>query len=300
MYYFTVYKITNIKNNFIYIGVHKTKNINDTYFGSGDIIKRVIKKYGKDCFRKTVLFVFNDSKSMYKKEAEIVNEIFVKRNDTYNIKVGGIGGFDHINNNIILSKKRVEQCKNALRIKKSPEMLAEIKEKRRKTISERYPLNSLKNSFLGKKHKEETKMIISRKNKLSLVGENNGSFGTIWISDTSLKKSYRIKKEFLEDELKKDFIIMKRLFNNKGEILFKISKTKRELLNEERQLNKQQKIIDDENEKLFLIQLIKKAQEEYFLKTLTDIHKYLKSENLFVFSRQSLDKKVRKYNITLY
>lgn len=296
MYYFTVYQITNNLNNYIYIGVHKTRNINDNYFGSGDIIKRVVKKYGKECFTKTILFVFNDSESMYKKEAEIVNENFVKRNDTYNIKIGGIGGFDHINDNIFLVNKRLEKLKISLNIKKSPEDLAKTIEKRKKTMAERYPSNFLQSTFLGKKHTEETKLIISSKNKISLLGKNNGSFNTVWISNTFLKKSYKIKKEFLKEELKKDFIVMKRLFNNKGKYLFKKTGNKRDI---KRKLNKSEKIIHNTNEKLFLIEEIKKAQNEHGLKTLTDIHKYLKSENLFTFSRQSLDRKVRKYNIVL-
>ncbi len=40
--YFIVYKITNK----IYIGVHRTTNINDSYMGSGTILKRSRKKYG--------------------------------------------------------------------------------------------------------------------------------------------------------------------------------------------------------------------------------------------------------------
>ena len=44
--FYTVYKITNLINNKIYVGVHITKNLNDSYMGSGVNIKRAIKKYG--------------------------------------------------------------------------------------------------------------------------------------------------------------------------------------------------------------------------------------------------------------
>lgn len=43
--FYTVYKITNIINNNIYVGCHATENINDNYYGSGTNIKKAIKKY---------------------------------------------------------------------------------------------------------------------------------------------------------------------------------------------------------------------------------------------------------------
>ena len=95
-YKYLIYKITNTINDKIYIGSHKTKNINDGYMGSGNLIKRAIKKYGTENFIKEILFVYDNPTQMYKKEAEIVNEEFLLLENTYNIKLGGNGGFDHI------------------------------------------------------------------------------------------------------------------------------------------------------------------------------------------------------------
>lgn len=91
--YYTLYKITNRINGNIYIGVHKTEDINDGYMGSGNLIIAAIKKYGLHNFDKEILFTdLGDSKSMYAKEAELVTEEFIKRKDTYNIRIGGFGG----------------------------------------------------------------------------------------------------------------------------------------------------------------------------------------------------------------
>ena len=89
--YHIIYKTTNIVNNKIYIGLHSTDNIEDGYIGSGDILKKAIKKYGKDKFHREVLYVFHNRKESRIKEAEIVDEDFCKRLDTYNIALGGMG-----------------------------------------------------------------------------------------------------------------------------------------------------------------------------------------------------------------
>jgi hypothetical protein len=55
MYY--VYKTTCLIDDSVYIGVHKSFDIeNDSYLGSGLLISRYIKKYGKDCFVRTILY----------------------------------------------------------------------------------------------------------------------------------------------------------------------------------------------------------------------------------------------------
>lgn len=88
---YLIYKITNLVNNKIYVGAHATTDVNDSYMGSGVNIVKSIKKYGLENFKKEILFNFETSEEMYAKEAELVDEAFVMRTDTYNAALGGKG-----------------------------------------------------------------------------------------------------------------------------------------------------------------------------------------------------------------
>lgn len=100
---YIVYLTTNIKNNKIYIGVHKTSIIGfDGYLGNGIFINKpssykfgrtpfehAVAKYGLDSFKRVTIKEFNNLEDALRFEAEIVNAEFIKRKDTYNITLGG-------------------------------------------------------------------------------------------------------------------------------------------------------------------------------------------------------------------
>ena len=83
-----VYKTTNVKNGKIYIGVHRGER-DDGYLGSGNLIKRAIKKHGVESFVREILFEYERLEDALLKESEIVNPDFIKRPDVYNLVVGG-------------------------------------------------------------------------------------------------------------------------------------------------------------------------------------------------------------------
>ena len=97
--FYTVYKTTNLINGKIYVGLHVTSNLEDDYLGSGSQLKSAIKKYGKENFKREYIKICNSPEEMYELEADIVNEDFVKRSDTYNMKTGGTGSWYHVNVN---------------------------------------------------------------------------------------------------------------------------------------------------------------------------------------------------------
>jgi len=93
---YTVYKIINLLNEKVYVGVHKTDSLDDGYMGSGKNIKRAINKYGVENFKKEYLAVFDNPEEMFEMETQIVNEEFISSKETYNITLGGNGSWEHI------------------------------------------------------------------------------------------------------------------------------------------------------------------------------------------------------------
>jgi group I intron endonuclease len=90
--YHIVYLTTNLINNKIYVGKQSTYNLNDGYLGSGKYLLRAIKKYGKENFKRDILFYCLSETDAYFIENSIVDIHFINRDDSYNIKCGGKGG----------------------------------------------------------------------------------------------------------------------------------------------------------------------------------------------------------------
>lgn len=88
-----LYCIENKVNSKIYVGVHSTENFDDGYMGSGVALRKAINKYGIENFEKSIIKFFGSSDEMYLAESEIVDAQFVNSPLTYNMKIGGFGGF---------------------------------------------------------------------------------------------------------------------------------------------------------------------------------------------------------------
>ena len=157
--HYIIYKTTNLINNKFYIGYHSTDDLNDTYMGSGKILKKAIERYGKDNFRREILYVFPTKEEALQKESEIVNEVFVSSNKTYNMKIGGEGGFDHTHSDPEISKRRVEGIRRAFNEGRMKGW--QLTSEQRSEIS-----SGNKNGFYGKTHTKEVKEKISRAMKM--------------------------------------------------------------------------------------------------------------------------------------
>lgn len=134
---------------------------------------------------------------MNQKEKEIVNEEFVKREDTYNLVEGGTGGASAGMLGAIALKNRLkydEELKKQFR----EEGLKKL-EKLLKGSKKYYEEHG--GSFKGKHHTKETKEKIGNANSIRQSGKNNNNYGHCWIYKIETKECITIKKEDLQNYL---------------------------------------------------------------------------------------------------
>lgn len=171
--------------------------------GSGKLLKRAQKKYGIENFTKEILFVFDSEEVMNAKEKELVTEEFCLREDTYNICVGGKGGFSYINSITRTdpsSEMEIRRVANMRRTHKEkdikPPVTVWTEEKRAKNskiLKTLYAQGKKRNYFkesnpmsdpeLRAKHLESVKG--------NSKGSKNSQFGTFWITNGLVNKKLK-------------------------------------------------------------------------------------------------------------
>lgn len=190
--YYIIYKITNLSNKKIYIGAHRTTDLEDSYMSSSKLVKSAIRKYGLENFRKEILFVFSTPEEMFAKEKELVNEEFIARTDTYNITCGGLGSWGHWHG----TERHREEAKRGgiTAIKNLHEYLKNNPEKRHS------PPN-----WTGRRHKPDTIAKMQNAKKGRGHGQHNSQFGTVWCVNIS-DENYVNRKKFKKDSIPEGWI----------------------------------------------------------------------------------------------
>ena len=212
MFYY-LYQIRNLINNKIYVGVHKTKNLDDDYMGSGKILLQAYHKYGIKNFKKDILEYFTNPTDMFNREKEIVTDEFLIREDTYNLRRGGIGGFDYINNTMTIEERKAKSLlgNKAKSLKmKDPAYLQSFSENVSKARLGKFngysPFQDSEQHIRIVEKAKSTDAILKRKKTFKEIGhaqgEKNSQFGKIWITNGTL--THKVKKDsFIPDGWKK-------------------------------------------------------------------------------------------------
>lgn len=204
--FYTVYQITNLVNDKVYVGKHQTNDLDDGYMGSGKLLGAAKQKYGIENFKKEIIHIFETEEEMNLTERNIVTEEFCSRSDTYNLCRGGQGGFGYINSSKI--RNGFEKTLNTLSVKQATLASADRgretqkrlwKEngdwatKRRteisRTVRERLAVTG--GTFKGKSHNDDTKKKIGSANAVAQSGSRNSQFGMMWITNGTENKKIK-------------------------------------------------------------------------------------------------------------
>ena len=198
--YHYIYKITCLKNNRYYIGMHSTDNLEDGYMGGGKRIKNSVKKHGKDAHKKEILEFFESRELLRQREIELVNEELLNDPMCINLNKGGDGGW-----------LKEWSTKGAISANeknwRDTKFIEKMKESSSKTFKklwsdpkgrERF-IEICKKSFKGKKHTEEAKKNIGEANSAHQKGIGNSQYGKIWIYNDDLEINKKVNEKELEN-----------------------------------------------------------------------------------------------------
>jgi hypothetical protein len=176
-----IYKTTNLIVGTYYIGCHTTTSLDNTYLGSGTLLKKSIKCYGRENFLKEILYVCSDAKEKWIKEAEIVNEVVINDPLSMNLKLGGEGG-SHKGKP---QPKHSEESKRKISIATTGKVISEeTKEKIRQARAKQVP------PMLGKQFSDDHKRKLGDAHR----GEKNYFFGrTPWNKDQKISEETKEK-----------------------------------------------------------------------------------------------------------
>lgn len=152
--YYMIYETTNLINGKKYRGAHSCKDLNDGYLGSGKLLKKAIEKYGVQNFERKILIMCDTLEDMYIQESVYVDVEWVNNSNTYNLKVGGEGGWDYIQNNgLVWNEERKKRHSEVMKQKRN---------------DGRWGPKSATNGMKGKKHSSRSRVKIAINNQMTL------------------------------------------------------------------------------------------------------------------------------------
>jgi hypothetical protein len=189
-----------------YYGMHSTNNINDGYLGSGTILSRSVKKYGRESHIIEILEFVESREILRLREQELITEAALTDPMCMNLKLGGHGGFDHIklSKDELAVRSKTGGKKQWELTKNDPQKLEQFKADKR-AIVEEWRSNGLSIIFESGSEFQKNACALAQtkeakaKRKKSFAkidhqkGENNSQFGTCWIYSLVERQSIKIK-----------------------------------------------------------------------------------------------------------
>jgi hypothetical protein len=174
--------------------------------GSGKILRYSIRKYGVENHTKEILEFLPTREELVLREIELVTKELISDGKCMNLKEGGQGGFS--------SEEHMIKCSSsggkglAKKRENDLEFKINYKQNHSNGLKRAYKEGKREKKYFhdwdGKKHSEESKILISEKMKNTGIGELNSQYGTCWITKDGTNK--KIKKEDLETYLNEGWV----------------------------------------------------------------------------------------------
>ena len=163
-----LYKITNNTTGEYYVGKHngvdQTDHRGNLYWGSGDRIKKQVKKYGTENFTYKIL-VIGETDYIYELEKKMVTVNLIESDEKcLNLRVGGEGFTEH-------TKSAIDKMSKSLKtVYSKPEARKKVSDGVKKYFANNpHVIEGIANKIRGRKASEETKQILSEAQKLSYI-----------------------------------------------------------------------------------------------------------------------------------
>ena len=110
-----VYKTTDLRNNKIYVGQHKSKVFDTNYYGSGIIIKEILNKYGNQVLNCELIEECDTADELNDREIYWINKLnCLDESVGYNLATGGAFGNSGYHKGMC-GKSQSDKQKNAAR-----------------------------------------------------------------------------------------------------------------------------------------------------------------------------------------
>lgn len=210
--YHYIYKTTCIVTGKYYLGMHSTDDLHDGYVGSGKRLGYSIRKHGKGNHVVEILEHYFTREWLKEREAELVCAEKLTDPQCMNLKLGGEGGFEHINATG-LNNAKSKEVKLAAHQKAwntlcdDPTQLAELKARSAAWMTQLHEDGRTKQFVSGSVHHKKALMAaktesakIKQKEAFAVIchsqGIKNSQYGTCWINNGT--KAIKIKNVDLE------------------------------------------------------------------------------------------------------
>ena len=198
------YRTTNQINWHYYFGIHSTDDLEDGYIGTGTLLKRAIKKYGKQNFVKIIIADYSTRKEASDHEKLAVTMVQVECDECYNLKTGGLNEatFKHTPEaRKKISDAQIGKPSGRKGFKHSEETKLKMKQWWIDNPMSMKDREKVSKTFKGRIHSEESKekmKIIANERstpeyrewyRINNTGEKNPMFGKTHSAETLLKMS---------------------------------------------------------------------------------------------------------------